>query len=245
MPNIKLTLEYNGSKFHGWQRHEGVRTIQAELRRTIEIALRKSIPDPIASGRTDAGVHARAQVVNFKTDTVPDLERLRQAVSSIMRGELAVLSAEVVPDEFHARFSAKGKLYRYTIVNRVVPAVLDRGRAWFVAAELNIPKMQESASMLLGRHDFSCFQASGCSSKDPIKIITRSELSLHGSYLYYDVEANGFLKQMVRNIVGTLVQIGRSETRFMNLAELIESKDRKLAGPTAPAHGLCLERVFY
>ncbi|RMG42816.1 MAG: tRNA pseudouridine(38-40) synthase TruA [Candidatus Dadabacteria bacterium] len=245
LANIKLVIEYNGAGFHGWQKQPGLRTIEAELEKAISTVLRKPVSPIYAAGRTDAGVHARGQVVNFYFDGELDLERLSRGVSSIMRPELTVISAEFVPQDFHARKSAVSKHYCYTIYNRQNPPVLDYGKVWFVSDKLDLEKMKQEAEKLVGEHDFTSFRASGCGAHSPIKTVYRSEILQDGPYLYYKVSGSGFLKQMVRNIVGTLVAFGRGNNKLSTIEEIINARDRKLAGVTAPAYGLILERVDY
>lgn len=244
MPNVKFTIEYSGAKFHGWQEQVGVRTIQGELKRVLELVLRQPISGLTASGRTDAGVHARAQVVNFRISEETDLFRLKHAVSNILRGEVSVLSAEYVPESFNSQRSATAKHYRYVILNRVAPAVLDRGRAWYVSAPLNLPKMEQAALELVGERDFSSFQGQNCQALSPVKEIFVSRVTASPPYVFYDVWGSGFLKHMVRNIVGTLVGIGRGRAE-LGIPEILAAKDRRLAGVTAPAYGLVLNQVYY
>ncbi len=245
MPNIKLTIEYDGSAFCGWQEQPEQRSIEAELKRAISTVLREDIRVVYASGRTDAGVHAKGQVVNFFCSASPDLFRLRIGVSSVLRDELSVLSAEIMPDDFHARHSAVSKCYSYTILNRDTPAVLERGRVWFVPEKLNLELMHQAASELVGLHDFSSFQATACQAKSAEKNIFESGFQVQGELLIYRVVGSGFLKQMVRSIVGSLVDMGRGVLDAESMTKIIEAKDRRRAGMTAPAHALCLEWVRY
>ena len=244
MPNVKLVIEYDGAGFHGWQAQPGLRTLETELKRVLEVVLRQEIKAIYASGRTDAGVHARGQVVNFHCAQVDDLGRLARAVSSIMRRELTVHSAEIVPKLFHARRSARCKQYTYTIYHRGCPPVLEWGRAWFVPQRLDLELMQEAAASLVGLHDFSSFRDSECNAPDPCKELFESELTAELPCVYYRVVGDGFLKQMVRNIVGTLVGIGQGRINA-SIREILQKRDRKCAGITAPAHGLCLDWVQY
>lgn len=243
--NIRLTIEYNGQAFHGWQKQPGLKTIQSELERVLKIVIREEISGLQAAGRTDSGVHARAQVVNFKTNADVDLLRLKHSVSSILKGELAVVGAEYVPLSFNALRSARARQYTYWILNREAPAVLDRGGVWHVTATLDVQKMQEAASVLVGRHDFSAFRDGDCNSLSPIKEIFESEVTRDGHYLVYRVVGKGFLKQMVRIITGTLVQLGRGTLKTQTMEEVLKSRDRTQAGITAPPYGLYLDRVFY
>lgn len=246
MPNVRLVVEYDGSRFSGWQAQKGHRTIQEELEKAIATVLRLPSVRITASGRTDAGVHAMAQVISFHLDQEPDYGVLRRGVSSILRGEVSVILAEPTSDDFHARYSAKSKHYRYTILNRDTPPVLDWGKVWFIHDNLDVERMTKEGAKLEGKHDYKSFQGSGCVAKSTIKEIFSSRVSYNPPYIYYDVIGSGFLKQMVRNIVGTLVRYGRGgEMGAGSISQLLEARDRRLAGPTAPACGLCLVEVHY
>jgi len=223
----------------------GLRTIEEELERVLAVILREPIHPIYASGRTDAGVHARGQVVNFHASSTPDLGALSRAISSIMRGELAVRSAEFVPDDFHARTSSTLKEYSYLIYNDGCPPVLDRGRAWYIAGELDIKLMKREAEKIVGEHDFTSLRAAGCSSKSPVKTIEASSLEWDPPYLVYRVVGRSFMKQMVRNIVGTLADLGQGKLKLKGIDKVLEARDRRAAGVTAPAYGLCLEWVRY
>ncbi|MCO6432342.1 MAG: tRNA pseudouridine(38-40) synthase TruA [Deltaproteobacteria bacterium] len=245
MPNVKLILEYDGSRFHGWQWQPGLRTIQGELERVLRTVLRADSIAVKASGRTDAGVHARAQVVNFFVEELPDLHRLTHSVSSLLKGEVSVLSADIVPDTFDARRSAVAKQYSYSILARKAPAVLQKGRVWHISAPLSIEAMEAEAALLIGEHDFSSFRDAACANRSPVKTIFKSAFSRKGDLLIYSIAGSGFLKQMVRNIVGTLVAFGRGGAQHSSILDIMRLKDRRVAGVTAPAHGLCLDWVCY
>lgn len=245
MPNIRLIIEYDGSAFHGWQLQDGVSTVQGELGAALRTVLRTNIAPLHASGRTDSGVHARAQVVTFKCDITPDFEALAWGVSSILRGRLSILKAEVAPDSFHPRTAAISKQYSYRILNRYAPATIDRGRAWEVQQKLDPARMREAAAAILGRHDFSAFRGSGCTAKTTVREIYQSELTFELPYITYRVVGEGFLKYMVRNIVGTLVGLGDGSLGERTFQSIIDGKDRRNAGVTAPAHGLYLDYVEY
>lgn len=245
MANIRLDIEYDGSSFHGWQQQPDVRTIQEELHKTLELVLGEKIHTLYSSGRTDAGVPAKQQVVNFFVDQEPDLRKLTHAVSNLMKREVAVTNAEIVSDSFHSRTSALAKRYVYTILYRSAPAVLDYGRVWQIGSKLDIEKMAKEARGFEGKKDFSSFRCSGCSSNSPVKTIHLSELTQEGDYLRFEVIGSGFLKQMVRTMVGTLVEIGKDSLKLKSILEVLEAKDRKQAGVTAPAFGLLLDEVFY
>jgi tRNA pseudouridine38-40 synthase len=243
--NIKITIEFNGAGFSGWQVQPGQRTIQGELQRVLETVLRQPVRGLMASGRTDSGVHARAQVANFKVEQEPDLRRLCPAVSSLMRGELALLDAQIVPEDFDTRSATRCKQYSYSILSRPAPAVLRATQVWHVSARLNLPFMQAQARVLEGRHDFTSFRAADCRTKDSIRQIFSSELLCIDELLVYRVVGDGFLKQMVRNIVGTLVSLGRGRHPFPDMQAILAQRDRAAAGPCAPAHALCLDWVAF
>lgn len=245
MANIKLIVEYDGAGFHGWQKQPGLRTVQSELEQVIQTVVRGDISPLHAAGRTDSGVHARGQVVTFKTDVPVDLYRLCQGVSHLMKGEVAVLSADIVPDDFHPGWCATHKLYEYRILARPSPAVLDARRVWHIPQKMDLEELQSYAQVLVGRHDFSAFRDSTCCATETTKTIYSSSFDREGDILVYRVVGDGFLKQMVRNIVGTLTDIGRKRLRGRTVAEILKGRDRRLAGVTAPAHGLCMAWVSY
>lgn len=250
MPNVKLLIEYDGSKFHGWQKQPGLRTIQEELEKAIKIVLRSEaggvqISHLTASGRTDSGVHARGQVVNFQADQEIDLLRFKHSVSSLLREELAVLEADYIHDTFNACRDATSKQYTYTMLYRISPAVLDYGRAWHIGRELDLELISREAKSLEGVHDFQSLRASGCAAKTSIKEVFSSQIIVAPPYVKYRVVGKGFLKQMVRNIVGTLIDISDKKIEIGSMLELLELRDRRKAGVTAPAHGLCLDWVKY
>jgi tRNA pseudouridine38-40 synthase len=245
VPNIRIDIEYDGSGFCGWQWQPGLRSIQETLQRALETVLREKISVLYASGRTDAGVHARRQTCSFKILGQPDLQRMAFGVTSILRGEIAILSAEYVADEFNARRSSKRKQYRYVILNRRAHPALDRGRLWHVPLLLDFERLQHEAKALVGSQDFRSFQAVGCQSLSTVKEIYESEWTRVGDELHYRVVGNAFLKQMVRNIVGTQVDLCRGALRLETMADVIAARDRKMAGQTAPAMGLYLDWVGY
>lgn len=245
MPNICLTLEYDGSAFHGWQKQAGLRTIEGELHRVLEMVLRVAIPHVSGSGRTDAGVHARGQVVTFEVPQTPDLDELSYSVNGIFRGELAVIDAKIVADDFHARFDAKRKQYTYTIYQRKAPPVMERQYVWHIRSPLPLERLKEEVKSLIGLHDFTSFRGAGCTADSPVREILESELTLDGAYLRYRVVGTGFLRQMVRNIVGTLVDLGREKLDLKSMREILEARDRNKGGTTAPPQGLCLDWVGY
>lgn len=251
MRNIKLTLEYRGTNFSGWQiqgsaKSQGRRVSPPTIQGTIEKVLRKILQEEvrlIASGRTDAGVHAEAQVANFKTKAKINSVRLQLALNGLLRPDIVVKKVQEVPLDFHARYQAKSKLYRYTILNRRYPSAHLRDYVYFYKYPLDIRRMKEGARLLRGKKDFKAFQASDKKSRGSIRTIKKIGVRRKGDLVYIEVEADGFLYNMVRNIAGTLIAMGRGSD--FDLKKLLGSKDRRLTGPTAPACGLCLIKVKY
>jgi tRNA pseudouridine38-40 synthase len=245
MRNIRLLLEYDGAAYHGWQRQKNALTIQEVL----ETALAKLTREPVkllASGRTDAGVHALSQVTNFHTSSHIPLKAFQAGLNSLLPRDIAVLEAAEAPPEFHARFSARAKTYEYRILNRVTLSPLNRRYAWLVRHPLNLEAMAQAAAALPGEHDFSAFRASGGSPGHALrKVLAAAWQQGEAGRLCFSITANGFLRGMVRSLVGTMVEIGQGKRPPTDLAGLLVSGERHLAGPTAPAQGLFLVEVIY
>lgn len=243
--NIKLTLSYDGTNYHGFQRQENALTIQ-EL---LEDALTKITQERIritAAGRTDTGVHARGQVVNFYTSSAIPPENFPRALNSCLPEDIIVWAAEEVPRNFNALRSAKSKLYRYTLDCGEYPNVFWRRFAWQPIYKLEADLLQKAGQYLVGTHDFTSFRAAGSAVKTSVRSITRLEWDFSQDPLWHlYIEANGFLYKMVRIIVGTLVEVARGRLSPEDVARIRDSRDWKLAGPTAPARGLCLWEVKY
>lgn len=243
--NIRLVLEYDGSNYHGWQRQLGVLTIQEVLESRLEVMLQSRV-GVRASGRTDAGVHARGQVVNFQARTRLKPEEIQRGLNSLLPPDIVVLRAEEAAESFHARFSATGKTYEYHILNRAIPSALERRYAWHVPQPLDFRPMLECLQAVLGPHDFAAFMASGSSVISTERIIRRAELDgRDDGNVKLVFEANGFLRHMVRNLVGTIVEVGRGMRATEEFVDILASRDRRRAGMTAPAHGLFLMAVHY
>lgn len=248
--NIKLVVEYDGTKFSGWQRQPELRTVQGELEKAIfKISGRKI--GVIAAGRTDTGVHALGQVANFKTNSrLSPLEWIR-ALNHYLPNDLVVHSARKVSDRFHARYSATEKTYTYKVLNRRIPAAIGRAFLWEVYPSLNIRAMKAGARLITGRHDFSSFQVdrTGKIKKggSGVSICTLKEvrISSKGDLVTFTITGNRFLQHMVRSIVGTLLEVGRGKIKPATISEILIKKDRRFAGPTVPARGLCLEKVKF
>lgn len=244
MPTIKLILEYDGTAYAGWQRQLNQPTIQEAVETAIEGVTQAKV-SVIGAGRTDAGVHALGQVASFRTDRdMPPLE-WRQALNAHLPETIVVRSAAIMPENFHARYSAKGKLYEYCILNRPDRPVVDRHYCWHVHKALDDAAMNQAAMALIGSHDFSSFETQPTENKDPICHMQRLTVFRQGGRLRIEVYADRFLKQMVRSIVGTLVEIGLDKRLPDNLRMILNSRDRSAAGKTAPPQGLFLVRVDY
>jgi tRNA pseudouridine38-40 synthase len=245
MRRIALVIEYDGRGFHGWQRQPGMRTIQATLLDTLRRVTRQPIPEVVASGRTDSGVHAEAQVVSFLVAEECNLWRLSQAVSSIHRGEISVRHASYVSETFHPRRHAIGKRYRYTLANRITPPALNANRMWHIREPLSHEALKEAAQVFVGTHDFSSFQGGGCEAVSPIKTIFEIRTRREGDTIIIEFHGSGFLKHMVRILTGTIVDYCRGKLLGVTCREILERRHRTQSGVTAPPHGLTLERVFY
>lgn len=242
--NIKLTVEYDGTRYHGWQIQASGETIQAVLERAVSTFLGKSTRI-IGSGRTDAGVHALGQVVNFVSDQDLDLHKMRRGLNALTPEDISIKEVEIVADSFDARRDGRSRIYEYHILNRSTPSPFHLKRAWHVHEPLTIESMREAVHCLEGEHDFSSFRAAGCDAAHPVRTVYRTSLEQRGELLVYTIEATAFLRHMVRNVVGTLVEVGRGVRSSQSFAELLEARDRTKAGPTAPPHGLYLMAVKY
>jgi tRNA pseudouridine38-40 synthase len=242
--NIKLTIEYDGTNYHGWQVQAKSETVQAALERALSTFFGKPIR-LTGSGRTDAGVHALGQVANFFCDQEPDLHRLQRGLNALTSDDITIKAVQIVPDSFDARRDGRSRVYEYWILNRPSPSPFYLKYAWHVHDALAVEAMQEAIRCLEGKHDFSSFQAAGCDAVHPVRTVYRVSLDRKEELLVLTIEATAFLRHMVRNIVGTLVEIGRGGRSSKSFAELLESRDRTKAGPTAPAHGLFLIEVNY
>ena len=244
MPTFRLTLEYDGTDFEGWQDQGGARrTVQG----CLVAALERISGRPVAvrgAGRTDAGVHAEAQLASARVATTLSADALQRALNGILPADVVVRSAERAGDGFDAGRCARSKLYRYRIWNAPTRSPLQARRALHVPQPLDVAAMRLAAAALVGRHDFASFRASGSSAKTSVRTLTRVEVRGNaGAEMLLDFEGTGFLRHMVRNLVGTLLEVGRGRRDPASMKELLDLRDRSAAGPTAPPHGLCLVRV--
>jgi tRNA pseudouridine38-40 synthase len=232
-----LGIEYDGSGFLGWQRHGNGPTVQV----AVETALSFVADAPVTvvcSGRTDAGVHAACQVVHFDSDAARPVRSWVLGTNTRLPDEVRALWGRVVADDFHARYSARARSYRYRILNRAVPPAMQRHYFSWERLPLDAPAMDRAAQALVGEHDFSAFRTAQCQATHPRRNLQRISVQRDGEVVTIDVQANAFLHHMVRNIVGSLVEVGRSDRPEAWIGELLAGRDRTVAGPTAPAEGL-------
>ena len=245
MTRYRLTLEYDGAPFVGWQRQRNGHSVQEAVEQAIHGFAGETVTVQ-ASSRTDAGVHARGQVAHFDLARPTGPGEVRDALNHHLKPlPVVVLAAEAVSDDFHARFSATGRVYLYRIVNRRAPLGLERGRAWWVPVELDVEAMAEAARLLIGRHDFPTFRASECQARSPVKTLDVLSVERRDGAIEVKAEARSFLHHQVRNMVGTLRLIGEGKWDAGDLEAALAARDRRRGGPTAPAEGLYLMAVRY
>ena len=242
--NIKLIICYDGTNYHGWQIQNDVVTVQQKVTEAIEKLCRCSVR-LIGASRTDAGVHALGQVANFRIDTPIPAANFAKALTEILPDDIAISEATDVPESFDAISDAKGKLYRYTIFTSKVRPVMSIRQCWHYPGDLDWELMERGAKLLVGKKDFKSFAAAADKRQSSVRTITHCGVINDFPWIYIDVEADGFLYNMVRNIVGTLVEIGRGRWKPEKITEILQAKDRCAAGPIAPAAGLCLMRIDY
>lgn len=241
---IALGVEYDGRPYCGWQSQAEGLTVQD----TLQFALSQIAAEPvsvIAAGRTDTGVHALEQVVHFDSEAVRPLTAWVRGANALLPGSIAVRWAHYVPDEFHARFSAQGRSYRYLLINRQVRSAIHAGKAGWFHSPLDLSLMREAAQCLLGEHDFSAFRAAECQAKSPVKCMNNLDIYQNGEMLVFNLSANAFLHHMVRNLVGALVYVGKGKYPPQWLAEVLAGRERRLAAPTFAPDGLYLRRIQY
>ncbi|MFW5853836.1 MAG: tRNA pseudouridine(38-40) synthase TruA [Thermodesulfobacteriota bacterium] len=243
--NFKLTIEYDGTRYHGWQRQKGDRTLQGEIERALKTMTGQQIILN-GSGRTDAGVHAYGQTAHFKCETLLSPDVFQKGLNSLLDADIVIRDCREVDRSFHARFDVRRKTYHYRIRNRPLPSALERLYVWHIRRPLNLAAMAEAAVCLSGEHDFKAFEGAGSPRAHTRRRIFQSEIvwDPEGS-VTFQVSADGFLRYMVRNIVGTLVDVGSGKTTVLEFQKILASEDRGRAGATAPPHGLYLMQVDY
>jgi len=242
--NVKLTIEYDGTDYCGWQVQPAGSTIQGVLEDALSVLLKERVRI-YGSGRTDAGVHAAGQVANFACPDRHDLRRLQAGLNALTPRDIVVKAIESVAAGFDARRDAVRRIYEYRLWNQPWESVFHRRYAWHVRHPLEVGRMNAVLPFLEGEHDFSAFRAAGCSAHSPVRRVFRNTLHEKQGQLLYRIEATGYLRHMVRNIVGTLVEVGLGDRSVAGFGCLVESCERRRAGPTAPPQGLCLTEVQY
>ncbi|MBU0650386.1 tRNA pseudouridine(38-40) synthase TruA [bacterium] len=243
--NIKLTLEFDGTNYAGWQKQPNALTLQEVVETALSKIFEQKIP-VIGCGRTDAGVHAKEFVINFKypKSTIP-IKKIPNALNQLLPEDISAKKAEKTNPDFHATFSAKKKTYRYTILNNEHRSVFDKNYYHQESQNLNIAKMKKSAKIFVGKHDFRSFCSEANTKNNCVRTIKKITIKQEQNYIYIDITANGFLYNMVRIIAGTLIKVGKGKLTCNNIKEIFKNKNRIHAGPTAPAKGLCLIKLYY
>ena len=245
MPRYRAVIEYDGGAYHGFQLQDGIASVQGELERAIHAFSGETARVHVA-GRTDTGVHAMGQVINFDLEKAWPAKVVRDAVNAHLVPEpICVLEAEVADPEFHARFSAKGRRYLYRVLDRKAPAALERTRVWWVKTPLDVEAMQAAADLLVGTHDFTTFRDVGCQSKSPVKTLDEARVWREGAEVRLTFAARSFLHRQVRSMTGALVHVGAGRWAPAQVGEALAAADRKACPPVAPAHGLYLTGVEY
>ena len=245
LKNFKIIIEYDGTSYHGWQRQQNEYTVQGEIEKALFTMTGKKIA-LTASGRTDAGVHALGQVANFNCDTDLSSQAFQNGLNSLTRDDIVIISCNIVDENFHSRFDAKSKTYNYRILNRDLPVAINRQYAWFIKKKLDLDAMQLSVRHIIGAHDFKAFEGAGSPRSHTTRRVFKAEIAEQGNGLIViEIKADGFLRFMVRNIVGTLVDVGLGKITSDDFKEILLSKNRSMAGATAPPQGLFLMKVKY
>jgi tRNA pseudouridine38-40 synthase len=243
--NIKLTLEYDGTGYHGWQRQAGEQpTVQQQVEDRLRMLANERVT-LIGAGRTDAGVHALGQAANFRTRSRLTAAEFQRALNGLLPPDIVIVAAEELAESFHARFDAKGKRYEYRILNRELPAAVGRQYAWHLSAPLSLVRMRRCCHLLKGRHDFSAFQSTGSPVQSPVRYMTGCGVKRQGDLVTLWFEANGFLRKMARALAATLIEVGAGKLSPEEFGAVLESRDRARAAATAPACGLFLTQVLY
>jgi len=242
--NIKVVLEYDGTSFAGWQQQAHGRTVEAALKRALHEVTGQE-HTVYAAGRTDAGAHAEGQVVSFQTDSRIAPRRMMAALNARLPEDVAVVSAEEVPDSFHARYSARWRRYRYRYLDRTSRPALARGRCWYVRGPLDVEAMSRAARALVGRHDWTSYCSASEPARDRVREMRSARVVRRGEFVELELVAEGFLRGLVRSIAGALAEVGRGERPPEWVGKVLQSRDRREAPRTAPAGGLTLMEVIY
>jgi tRNA pseudouridine38-40 synthase len=244
MRTILLIIEYDGTAYAGWQIQPNVLAVQE----VVESALTQILGQRVrihSSGRTDAGVHARGMAAHFQTEKNIPLQAFREGVNRFLPDDVVIREVREMPEGFHARYSATGKWYRYTIYIGEVRSPLAARTAWHLRGKLDLDLMCAAAGLLVGQHDFQAFRTSGCVAKTSVRDIFQVDVVADNEFVHIDIKGSGFLRSMVRIIAGTLVEVGQGKRPASDLRKLLQKEENLICGPTAPAHGLCLQEVWY
>ena len=244
MRNIKLTIEYDGTNYHGWQIQPNGITVQEVIQNALA-ALTKTLAQIIGAGRTDTGVHAAGQVANFFTDSKMSSGSIQKALNSLLPEDVVITEIQDVSPDFHARFSALSRTYQYTILNREFPSAFLGNTAYFLPRPIHVERIDDICRALIGKKDFSSFQRSGSERINPICEVFGASCWRDADLVYFQIEADAFLRGMVRAIIGTALKLQETPDQINQFQKILDGKDRSVAGPSAPAHGLSLIAVKY
>jgi tRNA pseudouridine38-40 synthase len=245
MPRYKITIEYDGTNYCGWQIQKNHPTIQEKIENSISNIIGKKIPI-IGSGRTDAGVHAIGQVAHFDLEKNFDIFKLQMAINHFLKQEeISIIKTEISPDNFHARFDASERIYQYKILNRRSHPAIDKNKFYHIAHDIDIDLMQKTANYLVGKHDFSSFRDAECQAKTPIRIINYIKFNKIGDIIIIEISGASFLHHMIRNIVGTLIYFSKKNLLAEKIQDILAKKKRSESGPNVSAHGLYFYQVNY
>ena len=245
---VKLIIEYDGTNYVGWQNQRNQRSIQGEIEKSLKKVFNQTVI-VYGAGRTDAGVHALKQVAHF------DLDRLEISEKKILhalnfylkkgKNQISILDSKIVKPTFHARFSVKNKTYLYKVFNRSTESFLIKNRSWFIPVNLNVEKMIQASKKLIGKFDFNAFRSSDCQAKNSVRSIEKITITKKKDFINFEISGRSFMHNQVRIIVGTLINIGKEILKINEIEDILKSKDRRMAGPTAPAWGLYLKKIKY
>jgi len=244
MRTILLNVEYEGTAYAGWQSQINGLAVQD----VVESALAQILKEKVrihSSGRTDAGVHARSMPAHFRTESTIPLTAFREGANRFLPSDVVIREVREMPENFHARYSAKGKWYRYTIYIGDMRSPLASRTAWHLRGSLDLDLLRSAAELMIGKHDFHAFRTSGCVAQTSIRDIFQIDLTADRDLIYVDVKGSGFLRNMVRIMVGTMVEVGQGKRPATDIRKILLGEDDVICGPTAPAHGLCLQEVWY
>ena len=244
MRTILLNIEYDGTAYAGWQSQPSGNSVQDVVETALAQVLRQAVRIH-SSGRTDAGVHARSMAAHFRAESNLPLSAFREGVNRFLPRDVVIREVREMPESFHARYSAKGKWYRYTIYNSDMRSPLAARTAWHLRGNLNLDALRAAAEFMVGRHDFQAFRSSGCVAKTSFRDIFQIDIIDDQQFIYIDIKGSGFLRNMVRMMAGTLVEIGQGKRPASDLPKLLQGEKGVVCGATAPAHGLCLQEVWY